>query len=183
MNYFPERIIFLRPDGQVSSHAIRMSAQREGETKAECLSREIAKVLVGLKKNFGETTAEVGIVDETELPYADPGDTTEVEDYMLDETTQIVSREVVEDKTRHHRGCYRWNGSAVVVDAVLEAEARWATIRAIRDKLLTSSDGIMAREVEQGGPNQVAIKVYRQTLRNLPQDNSDPNFISWPTKP
>lgn len=60
-------------------------------------------------------------------------------------------------------------------------EAKWNQIREIRDNELKNSDWTQGADV----PN--AIKqpwaVYRNALRNLPQQGVAPEDLDWPTKP
>ena len=175
MNVYDKRIVFENPDGTLSITA-PIALKRDGETDTKYLNR------IGTKaKPVGAT--KKAIILGTELPFSDTGDTTVIEDYILDEDTQVVSKQIVSDKIRFCRNCWRWDGSKVVVDSALESQMRWAKIRAIRDRLLSLSDGTMARESEQSGPNEIKLKAYRQSLRSVPQDHTDPKDITWPTKP
>lgn len=66
------------------------------------------------------------------------------------------------------------------VDAIV-VTAKWDQIRVIRNGLLSETDW------SQVGDIPVAIrdayKVYRQTLRNIPQSFSNPDHVIFPTKP
>ena len=177
MNVYDKRVIIERPDGGISI-LVPVGNKLPEETDTKFLNRLVIKVLAGMPG-----AVKKGTIDKTGLPFANPEDTTDIEDYVLDKETHVVSRHTVPDKIRHCRNCWRWDGSKIVVDSTLEAEARWATVRAIRDKLLVLSDGPMARESEQAGPKKNDYEAYRQSLRNVPQEHQDPNDITWPTKP
>ena len=170
-----KRIIFEMPDGSIAI-TVPASPLRKDETEAEYLDR----IAVKARPN-GAT--QVGIIDKDELPHADPADTTVIENYVLDEATETVSKQPAADRIRAFRNSWRWNGTGIEVDSTLETAERWVRVRKIRNKLLALSDGNMARENEQGGPNQNAYKSYRQALRVVPQDNADPRNIAWPQKP
>lgn len=63
--------------------------------------------------------------------------------------------------------------------AVRDALA-WDTVRAERDRLLASSDWT---QVADAPVDQQAWAVYRQTLRDIPQDFTTPDEVVWPTPP
>jgi hypothetical protein len=60
-----------------------------------------------------------------------------------------------------------------------EVEIKWANIRASRNTKLAETDHLAL------GDNTLSaeMKTYRSKLRSIPQDNSDPDDITWPTKP
>ncbi len=84
--------------------------------------------------------------------------------------------------TREFRNQWRDNAGVVQVDATLETEERWKRIRKTRDALLKDTDGEVTKALEAGSPN-VDLSTYRQTLRDIPQSQSDPKNITWPVKP
>ena len=57
----------------------------------------------------------------------------------------------------------------------------WDDIRADRDTRLATTDWSQGSDV----PNATKTKwqTYRQDLRDIPQKQTDPNNITWPTKP
>jgi hypothetical protein len=55
------------------------------------------------------------------------------------------------------------------------------TIRGERNALLVSSDWTQASDVPQATKD--AWAVYRQALRDVPQQSGFPTNITWPTKP
>ena len=63
-------------------------------------------------------------------------------------------------------------------DARLLAD-KWANVRRDRDRKLAETDYLAL------GDNTLSadMKTYRSKLRSVPQDNSDPDDITWPTKP
>ena len=56
---------------------------------------------------------------------------------------------------------------------------KWENIRSERNSKLAETDYLAL------GDNTLstAMKTYRSKLRSVPQDNSDPDDITWPTKP
>jgi hypothetical protein len=67
-----------------------------------------------------------------------------------------------------------------------------ALLRKKRDELLNESDWVVIKEMEQSGsiPNYTEWKVYRQSLRDLPETQSPTinefeqlTNVTWPTKP
>jgi hypothetical protein len=73
---------------------------------------------------------------------------------------------------RRWRGCWRLGeNGAVAVDMPLARAQRMAEIRAERERRLAASDGLMLRAQEQGHLAEAeALRVYRQTLRDLPKE-------------
>ncbi len=63
-------------------------------------------------------------------------------------------------------------------DARLLAD-KWKNVRSERNQKLAETDYLAL------GDNTLstAMKTYRSKLRSVPQDNSDPDDITWPTKP
>ena len=65
-------------------------------------------------------------------------------------------------------------------DEVLLAR-EWATVRAIRNQLLDESDRFQMTDAPTY--NNSALLTYRQELRDIPQNNSEPYNIVYPTMP
>ena len=63
--------------------------------------------------------------------------------------------------------------------AVRDALA-WDRVRAERDRLLAASDWT---QVADAPVDQAAWAVYRQTLRDIPQDYDTPDAVVWPEAP
>ena len=57
----------------------------------------------------------------------------------------------------------------------------WTDIRADRDQRLKETDWTQMPDVPQ--ETIWKWKTYRQDLRDIPQKQTDPNNITWPTKP
>ena len=60
--------------------------------------------------------------------------------------------------------------------------AKWQGIRLQRNRLLLETDWVAARASETGVAVSDDWKTYRQALRDVPTQ-SDPDNITWPTKP
>ncbi len=56
----------------------------------------------------------------------------------------------------------------------------WDAVRAERDRLLSASDWT---QVADAPVDQQAWAVYRQALRDVPQDYATPDEVVWPTPP
>ena len=60
---------------------------------------------------------------------------------------------------------------------------KMALIRAQRDKLLKESDYLMLSDAPGSESCIAGFKSYRQALRDLPDNVSDVDSVSWPQKP
>ena len=67
--------------------------------------------------------------------------------------------------------------------ARLEAEQPWNELRAERKRRIAETDWEIVRHKELGTNVPTALKTYRQELRDLPANTSDPANPVWPTKP
>jgi hypothetical protein len=59
----------------------------------------------------------------------------------------------------------------------------WTTLRVKRDELLAETDWVVVKSQEAGEAVPAAWTTYRQALRDLPSNTSDPANPVWPTKP
>ncbi len=64
-------------------------------------------------------------------------------------------------------------------DARLLAD-KWANVRSKRDRKLAETDYLALAD---SATMSDSVKNYRQALRDVPEDNADPDSISWPSKP
>jgi len=72
-------------------------------------------------------------------------------------------------------------GAEVWVEDTEAAEAAaWGDLRSKRDQLLYQSDWT---QVADAPVDQAAWAVYRQKLRDLPNNTQDPREVVWPTPP
>lgn len=75
-----------------------------------------------------------------------------------------------------------WNGSAYVSEAFVDNrtdEEKWIDIRIERNEKLAETDYYALSDVTMS----TEMTTYRQSLRDLPSTQSDPDNITWPTKP
>ena len=66
-------------------------------------------------------------------------------------------------------------------DAADTPTLTWDNIRADRDQRLADTDWTQTPDVPQ--ETIWKWKTYRQDLRDIPQKQTDPTNITWPTKP
>jgi len=63
----------------------------------------------------------------------------------------------------------------------------WDDLRSTRNKLLLDSDWTQVGDLVSSGAmtsdKLTEWKTYRQALRDLPANTSDPSDVTWPTKP
>ena len=87
------------------------------------------------------------------------------------------------DGTHYH---LKWDGSKVVKDddalAAFQLAEKWKRVRLRRDRFLNETDWVVTKATETGVTVSSAWKTYRQKLRDVPSQ-SDPDDITWPTKP
>jgi hypothetical protein len=62
-------------------------------------------------------------------------------------------------------------------------EQKWKELRKKRDELLAASDFTQLADSPLNSEQKQVWRVYRQALRNLPQQSGDPDNIIWPEKP
>ena len=94
---------------------------------------------------------------------------------------------IIDDST----GAFDTNGVQITLDqllvdaaaAELVTENAWSDLRTKRDQLLASTDWEIVKHKELGTNIPTALKTYRQKLRDLPANTSDPANPTWPTKP
>ena len=64
-----------------------------------------------------------------------------------------------------------------------ETAWQWYAVRTSRDLLLYSCDWVMLTGAPLDASEVTAWATYRQDLRDVPDDQSDPYNILWPTPP
>ncbi len=116
------------------------------------------------------------------------------EDYEIVETDAPLSYQDEEGNTisfnqsgHIHEGHYHltWDGSAIIPDdtalTAYQTAEKWKRVRADRNRKLAETDHMALADTSASMSND--MKLYRQRLRNIPQENSDPDNITWPEKP
>ena len=71
-----------------------------------------------------------------------------------------------------------FKGDDTIKDARILAD-KWANVRRDRDRRIAETDYLALSDSTLASN----MKTYRQKLRDVPNDNSDPDDITWPTKP
>jgi hypothetical protein len=69
----------------------------------------------------------------------------------------------------------------IVVDPDRLTEKQWAQVRVERDKLLAECDWTQLPDAPI--PDRTAWVTYRSELRQIPETQTDPSNIVWPTPP
>tara|TARA_B100002019_G_scaffold289294_1_gene304600 strand:+ start:298 stop:624 length:327 start_codon:yes stop_codon:yes gene_type:complete len=88
-------------------------------------------------------------------------------------------------------GAFDADGNQIALDqalvdtaaAELVIEIAWNKLRTKRNQLLAATDWEIVKHKELGTNIPTALKTYRQELRDLPANTSDPANPSWPVKP
>lgn len=60
---------------------------------------------------------------------------------------------------------------------------QWRMVRKNRNRLLRDSDWIAVTDSQLSDANQTSWQEYRQNLRDVPQNQNDPENITWPDAP
>ena len=151
------------------------------ETEWQC--RRLAK---GLDKSaywtwLDSVTTVTGTPPDEVNPFDYSGEDYEIIETEVDVQGFNESGHIHPDKTYS----LKWDASKkeVVKDdtakAAYDLAEEWKRIRAERTRLLAETDYLALKD----NTLSTAMKEYRDKLRSIPQDNSDPYNITWPTKP
>ena len=136
----------------------------------------------GTATRLGSAVGRVKIPDTTDIVYTGDQRPLDLGDYVLVEATE-VTQEVTSGKKRGDTTTTIDKDKETVTvtyTAVDQTDVeQWASIRAERDSKLMDSDWRGMSDVTMSS----ACKTYRQALRDLPASESDPDDITWPTKP
>lgn len=73
-----------------------------------------------------------------------------------------------------------WDNEAYKICSALEDDV-WYGVREKRNKLLSESDWTQSRDVILDNDSDWVL--YRQSLRNIPQDYTNTDDVIWPVKP
>lgn len=78
-----------------------------------------------------------------------------------------------------------WNGTEYIIRPhnTQELDQQWKIIRQQRNQLLKDCDWTQIKDYNFNIENLSEWEIYRETLRNLPQEQSNPFDISWPELP
>lgn len=72
-----------------------------------------------------------------------------------------------------------WQGKVTVEEVADTADE----IRARRDRLLAATDWVVLPDSPLDAQSLEAVKIYRQALRDVPQQEHFPGAITWPRMP
>ena len=79
-----------------------------------------------------------------------------------------------------------WNGSELVEDP-LKVQAKiqqaWTALRTERNARLAASDYTQLQDAHLSAEKKSAWADYRQALRDLPENATDPTQVTWPVSP
>jgi hypothetical protein len=78
---------------------------------------------------------------------------------------------------------YRETAVSAVVDETARLTALAATIRATRDGLLAECDFTQLQDAPLTPTQQAEWQVYRERLRDVPEQAGFPDEVTWPGKP
>ena len=63
------------------------------------------------------------------------------------------------------------------------ALAEWASIRTRRQQLLASTEAMQSLDSSLTELQRSELALYRQAVRDIPQDSGDPYKVEWPELP
>ena len=97
---------------------------------------------------------------------------------------QTFYENVTVDKARMRYAYY--DGSTVTyikTQSEIDTDAAWIELRRDRDALLLSSDYTQTPDSPLSDAKKAEWATYRQALRDLPSNTTDPANPTWPSKP
>ena len=71
----------------------------------------------------------------------------------------------------------------ITEDTASKDAAKWTSVRGQRDQKLTACDWTQVADAPLTSGKKTEWAIYRQELRDVPEDNQDPDNISWPIAP
>lgn len=78
---------------------------------------------------------------------------------------------------------YAWNESTCRWERYRTEDGLAADVRSTRDLLLSESDWVVTKALEDGESVPAGWKAYRQALREITLQSGFPQSVEWPTKP
>ena len=103
-------------------------------------------------------------------------ESVEPEELDEDPDSDTFGDVIKEEKTNYKMS--HFSGDDTAKDARLLAD-KWVAVRRDRDRKLAETDYLALSDSTLASN----MKTYRQSLRDVPADNADPDDISWPEKP
>ena len=115
----------------------------------------------------------VHLSDNSIIPYAYRVDGEEDNDGFI---CQAVKHDYISGNFTEINECPDWK-------IQLEKEVLSLDVRLERNKLLSYTDHLIQSDYPISDEKKQEIKVYRQALRDIPQQDGFPDNIVWPDKP
>lgn len=115
----------------------------------------------------------VHLSDNSIIPYAYRIDGEEDNDGFI---CQAVKHDYISGNFTEINECPDWR-------LQLEKEMLSLDVRLERNKLLSDTDHLIQSDYPISDEKKQEIKVYRQALRDIPQQDGFPDNIVWPDKP
>ena len=115
----------------------------------------------------------VHLSDNSIIPYAYRVDGEEDNDGFI---CQAVKHDYISGNFTEINECPDWK-------IQLEKEILSLDVRLERNKLLSNTDHLIQEDYPISDEKKQEIKVYRQALRDIPQQDGFPENIVWPDKP
>ena len=115
----------------------------------------------------------VHLSDNSIIPYAYRVDGEEDNDGFI---CQAVKHDYISGNFTEINECPDWK-------IQLEKEVLSLDVRLERNKLLSDTDHLIQSDYTISDEKKQEIKVYRQALRDIPQQDGFPDNIVWPDKP
>jgi hypothetical protein len=72
---------------------------------------------------------------------------------------------------------------SIAMDPVLVTARQWAQVRERRQQLLSACDWTQLADSHLSDEKKAAWSDYRQELRDIPEDFTDPTQVQWPDDP
>ena len=115
----------------------------------------------------------IHLSDNSIIPYAYRVDGEEDNDGFI---CQAVKHDYISGNFTEINECPDWK-------IQLEKEMVSLDVRLERNKLLSDTDHLIQADYPISDEKRQEIKVYRQALRDIPQQDGFPDNIVWPDKP
>ena len=115
----------------------------------------------------------IHLSDNSIIPYAYRVDGEEDNDGFI---CQAVKHDYISGNFTEINECPDWR-------LQLEKEILSLDVRLERNKLLSDTDHLIQSDYPISDEKKQEIKVYRQALRDIPQQDGFPDNIIWPDKP
>lgn len=115
----------------------------------------------------------IHLSDNSVMPYAYRVDGTEDNDGFI---CQAVKHDYISGNFTEINECPDWK-------IQLEKEVLSLDVRSERNRLLSDTDHLIQSDYPISDEKKQEIKVYRQALRDIPQQGGFPENTVWPDKP